>query len=369
MTQVNWSDVDSNTYERMVAVLISTLNPTAERIDGAGGDGGRDIQLRRNGRLDLWELKSHTGRVGESQRRQVKRSLDRAATLNPTSWKLVIPIDPNPAEIGWFDGLRATYPFPLEWLGRMWLDSRMAEHPHLPRYFLHGGADEATQLLLQLRRDETEFAEGIPHVIERVEGWLEKLRKLDPFWNFEVSRSIQGLYTIIPIPKYRGAENDRPIHITVESRSPESEVGRQALQDLQMAIDYGRSTIVAEEFVRTVSVDAPAGLGSSYRGDIAISQASDPLPGLGVTLVVYAPDDTVVASLPLRVTDRTQGLRGTEVTGTDWSGGLTLRMRLGQDTVDLASDFRPGRLSPRQPLFFAGRRISRPARSDSAIAY
>lgn len=95
-------------------------------------------------------------------------------------------------------------------------------------------------------------------------------------------------------------------------------------------------------------------------GDIAIAQGSDPMPGLGVTVVVYAPDDTVVASLPLRVTDRTQGLRGTGVTGTDWSGGLTRRMRMGQDTVELASDFHSS---------LPAGAISRPARSDSAIAH
>jgi hypothetical protein len=50
-------------FEDMVSVLISRLHPIAERIDGAGGDGGRDVQLRSPGRLDLFEIKSFTGRL------------------------------------------------------------------------------------------------------------------------------------------------------------------------------------------------------------------------------------------------------------------------------------------------------------------
>ena len=36
--RVRWSEVDRDTYEDMVAVLISRLNPTAQRIDGSGAE-------------------------------------------------------------------------------------------------------------------------------------------------------------------------------------------------------------------------------------------------------------------------------------------------------------------------------------------
>jgi hypothetical protein len=57
MTPVPWeTDHVRAVYEDMVAVLLSTLHPDAERLDGRGGDGGRDVQLRHDGRLDLFEL-------------------------------------------------------------------------------------------------------------------------------------------------------------------------------------------------------------------------------------------------------------------------------------------------------------------------
>jgi len=82
-----------------VSVLLSRLHPDAERIDGIGGDGGRDVQLRTSQRLDLFELKSFTGRLtarSPNRRRQVEESLRTAAGLQPDSWSLVVPIDHNP---------------------------------------------------------------------------------------------------------------------------------------------------------------------------------------------------------------------------------------------------------------------------------
>ena len=115
-------------YEDMVAVLLSTLHPEAERLDGRGGDGGRDIQLRHHGRLDLFELKSFTGRLSKQhgRRRQVEDSLKTAARHNPDSWTLVVPIDHTKDELAWFDRLRSQYPFPLIWRGRTWLDQQVA---------------------------------------------------------------------------------------------------------------------------------------------------------------------------------------------------------------------------------------------------
>jgi hypothetical protein len=339
MTTVNWSEVPSGTYERMVAVLISTLNPDAERIDGAGGDGGRDVQLRGGGRLVLWELKSQSGRVGPTQRRQIERSLERAAKLNPDSWTLAIPIDPTPAELKWFDTLQSRYPFTLKWLGRSWLDGQMAERAYLPRYFVYGGADEATKLLLELRKDEQEFGRGISHVVSRVEGWVKRLRELDPFWDFQISRSTAGAYSITPVPKYRGAERDRPIRISLEGRFPNTDEGRNARDALQMAIEYGRPATIAQAYVQTVEVDAPAVLDGAFDGDVSIAGMPDTTAKPGLVMIVYAPDGSVVSALPLTVSETTHGIAGTELTFVDYSGGLTLRMRATQPNAPLHTDF------------------------------
>src|SRR5688572_14981808 len=99
--RVRWDDLSEtpSVYEDMVAVLLSRIYSTSQRVDGTGGDGGRDVYFGPPHDLSVFELKSFTGRVDDSRRAQIKRSLERATLLNPTIWTLVVPIDPNPTEI------------------------------------------------------------------------------------------------------------------------------------------------------------------------------------------------------------------------------------------------------------------------------
>src|ERR1700734_3676273 len=98
--RVLWSDprISPSVYEDIVAVLISRLHPDAQRVDGSGGDGGRDVLLPLPSGTEIFELKSFTGRVNPSRRLQVKRSLKRAAAHSPSAWHMVVPINPTPAE-------------------------------------------------------------------------------------------------------------------------------------------------------------------------------------------------------------------------------------------------------------------------------
>src|SRR5215472_14907067 len=138
MTQnrINWSDprINPTVYEDMVAVLISRLHPEAQRIDGSGGDGGRDVQLPLPTGLEIFELKSFTGRMTPARRRQVEKSLARAAKHEPKAWHLVVPINHNPDELQWFMRITDPYPFECDWLGLDWLDKHIADHRSLPRY-------------------------------------------------------------------------------------------------------------------------------------------------------------------------------------------------------------------------------------------
>ena len=136
---IRWDELGPQRYEDMVSVLVSRLHPDAQRIDGKGGDGGRDVQVVRgqdSQTTDAFELKSFTGRMTSGRRRQVEHSLKRAATVDPARWSLIVPIDPTPAEDRWFRQLGRSYGFPITWLGRTWLDEKMSAFPDIRRYFL-----------------------------------------------------------------------------------------------------------------------------------------------------------------------------------------------------------------------------------------
>ena len=67
--QIRWEELERQRYEDMVSVLLSRLHPDAQRIDGKGGDGGRDVQIvhgQDGPIMDAFELKSFTGRITPS---------------------------------------------------------------------------------------------------------------------------------------------------------------------------------------------------------------------------------------------------------------------------------------------------------------
>lgn len=134
--RIDWGDVCANPsdFERLVKLLLQRLHPTGEVLDGRGGDGGREFQVRTRDSLTLYEAKSFIGRITErnpKRRAQVERSLVSAAQHQPDTWHLIVPIDHSPDELKWFDGLRTGFPFVDRWLGQTWLEEQLAQHEDL----------------------------------------------------------------------------------------------------------------------------------------------------------------------------------------------------------------------------------------------
>jgi hypothetical protein len=265
MAPVRWETVPQPTYDDMVAVLLSSLHPQAERLDGSGGDGGRDVQIRHDdGRLDLFELKSFTGRVGwkPNRRGQVERSLKKAAQHNPDSWTLIVPIDHNKEELAWFDGLRRRHPFPLVWSGRTWLDRQMATHPAVVRYYLEDGDSQAMRLLRELNREQANLAGGFPDALERLRVLKQRIDEVVPHYWLDIAM-VGDTITMGLRPRYRGAERDHPILINSVFAFPDTPTGEEAAQRLRRALDFGDQVVVEPDYVRDLRVDLPGRLGEA----------------------------------------------------------------------------------------------------------
>jgi hypothetical protein len=278
MAAVQWETVPQQTYDDMVAVLLNTLHPDAERLDGRGGDGGRDIQLRRDGRLDLFELKSFTGRLGKEQgrRAQVERSLKRAAQLDPDSWTLVVPIDHTKGELAWFDGLRGRYGFPLIWRGRTWLDQQMAAHPAIPCYYLEGGDSHVVRVLRELQQEQADLVGGIPDALQRLQVLGQRIDELSPHYRLDIAMSGDTIAMALR-PRYRGAERDHPILFTGTFTFPDTPTGREAEQRLERAFNYGDEVVIEPDNVRDLHVDLAAGWGEEVTNPkIILGPAEDP---------------------------------------------------------------------------------------------
>ncbi|MEU3909148.1 hypothetical protein AB0F20_36030 [Streptomyces goshikiensis] len=112
MVGVPWDELakNPNASEALVTMLVLRLRPRAQEVDGVGGDGGRDLlEYSEVNELINYEVKSFTGRMTQTRRRQVRRSLISSARHQPDHWDLMVPISPNPSELTWFNGLRKSF--------------------------------------------------------------------------------------------------------------------------------------------------------------------------------------------------------------------------------------------------------------------
>lgn len=92
--RVQWESLEPGTYEDMVAVLISRLNPSAQRIDGSGGDGGRDVQVPTDDGLTGYEIKCFA-----EDATWAPPKCGRFVGCGPDSLAWVALIDPTPDEL------------------------------------------------------------------------------------------------------------------------------------------------------------------------------------------------------------------------------------------------------------------------------
>lgn len=328
--RVRWELLDPGTYEDMVSVLLSRLKPGTVRVDGKGGDGGRDCYFDEETGREAFELKSFTGRLKGSRRRQVERSLKRAAEGNPTRWSLVVPIDHTPAELTWFEGLQTQYEFPLLWRGKTWLDSEMASHPDIHRYFVKGAAEEVIERLAELNMEQAALARGVEDAADRLEVIKNRLNEIDPFYSFSISITADGREISLH-PKYAGAERDRPIKGTIKGTFPDTEEGTRARQEFEDAIGFGLGVELPGEFIEAVDLDAPAGFGGRLKPASISIQPTKAEVDVRLVLKITQPSGLILGQLPLDIRERTAGPSGMIMSGSDKSGVFSIKIRMRND--------------------------------------
>lgn len=310
----------------MVACLLSHQKPEVRRIDGSGGDGGRDCQFEDADGLHAYEMKGFPkGRVGKTQRRQVERSLKRVATLSPADWTLITPVDPTPEEWDWFKGLRTKYPFPLEWHGLTWLDLEFAQRPFIADYYLGTTKEKVYDLLRDIHEEQAGLAHGMPDAVARMNALVNLANTLDPHYRFRIESDGKSSKVTV-LPAYAGAEVDRPI--TIEAKflfDLNTEEGRAKEVAFRRALDFGAPVDLPGGFVPGLTLDAPAGLGGSFESpDVSIGPGAPvTTEPLDLVFSVIDPSGTTVADLTLHCIPQTSGTRGTVLAGADRYGYIT----------------------------------------------
>ena len=354
--KIRWEDFEPNRYEEMVAVLLSRLHPDSQRIDGKGGDGGRDVQIVAPGGdrlIHVFELKSFTGRMDPNRRKQVKRSLKRATILKPLRWTLIVPIDPTPKEEEWFSHLNQEYNLETKWQGKTWLDEKMAAHPDIYSYFVENAKDEAMQWLVKLREEQA-MVTSAPDAAGRLQHLYQRLNEIDPYFRYELSTgarpwdsrpkdlvmSVIVKNTQVDVyEKYVDALRDHPITASVKLKlGPGDEILRK---NIQSSVDYGLPVTIPSSAVTNFSVDAPAGLGGSFTDiELTIGSADAELDEpFNLTLNVMK-GDCILSSLLVKVTRRNVGFKGATIGGYDETGWLHVQFTANIINMNMNVKFR-----------------------------
>ncbi|MFC8349583.1 hypothetical protein [Streptomyces sp. NPDC057280] len=328
MSGIDWPD-DPKAFEKGIAVLLSRMHPSIQRIDGAGGDGGRDAQFTSPEGLHVFEMKSFTGRMTDGRRAQVESSLARAARLQPLTWDLIVPIDPTPGELKWFEGLQAQYPFELEWRGATWIETRLTEHPQVRRFYFANALAETEDLLRQLIPERAPIA-NTGEALHRMRSMIDRLAELEPHYRFKLTAGPEGDSSVEMLPAYPGAEQDRPAGFWVAfADTPEAQETARAWE---RALAFGDPVEVPGEHIADLQMNGPAVLGLS---------SGQPNPGMKLRvsghevpadhtaqLLIADEQGRRVAVLGLQMTALRMGTSGSVLSGTDLTGSCECHLRM-----------------------------------------
>lgn len=338
MVSVPWRDLAENpkASEALVTMLVLRLQPRAKEVDGAGGDGGRDLyEYTESNELINYEAKSFTGRMTSSRRDQVRRSLISTARHQPDHWDLLVPISPNPAEMIWFDSLREEFPFVRNWCGLNWLNQQFAKFPDLVRYALQDKADYILDRIAEARAERDTMVNGIPDLTERYRALQLRAQEISPNYSISTETDSNGGTVIRLSPKGENLPDSTAVRftgaVTFRNNDADEEERRNRLED---ALRYGGEVELTSVNLREVTIDAPAELGISgkFVPEILRIKANREtlIPPLSAKLTVRTTSGVPTASLPIEFTQRTTGTGGGTLFGQDLTGFMRVKVRYDQ---------------------------------------
>ncbi|MFJ4790834.1 hypothetical protein [Streptomyces sp. NPDC088794] len=335
MVRVPWDKLAAESpkvSEALVTMLVLQLRERAQAVDGSGGDGGQDLcEHTESGELLIYEAKSFTGRMNQVRRRQVVRSLVSAARHQPDHWDLLVPIDHNPAELRWFEGLREEFPFVRHWRGRSWLDGKFAAHPDLVRYALQESGDYILERIAEARAERDVLLGGLPDYLERASALHVRAQELSPHYAVHTTLGSAGQTIVHLTPKISSPGEQAAIRFVGRIRFPagdEREAERRRLFEETMR--FGGEVELAADNLTGMRLTEPAGLGLeqlSLGGVRITSPRQEVTPPLRGQLVLKRQSGVPLTSMPVTFTEKVTGMEGGTLHGHDVTGVMRVRLR------------------------------------------
>ncbi|MDF3283239.1 hypothetical protein QNM97_10295 [Gordonia sp. L191] len=350
MARVEWTRQSGEDVEAVVAMLLCTEYPNAWRLRPGRGDGGVDVFVPlSDDRVlrDVYQVKKFASNLTNSQKRKIRASFEEllktaeAEQWEISSWSLVLPLDPTPANEAWFDEMTADVDFPCRWVGLNRLDLFAAQNPMVIDYYLRDGKDRLqhqTDLLAGViaRRADRTPGEALQPMDVRSDLMTiyKAINAYDPHYRYELSmtesppdRYEANRAGIVALASY--GSPDGWLLISIFARSLAALEERPITGEYSVKIDEG-SDLDTEyrryhEFGTPVSLprgtvnvrlSLPGGLGvidSDDNVELSISPsetAREEHTETELVVAVLSPDESTLAELEVRLVEHTRGPAG-----------------------------------------------------------
>jgi hypothetical protein len=355
MTRVEWTRLEGNDVEAVVAMFINREHPRSTRITPSKGDGGIDILDRDvdgSGLDVVYQVKRYTGPLTTGQKNEIEGSLKRLKgpqsdkdeikkdprwkDLNVQEWHLVTPWDPSPEAELWLQALGQTYGVNPIWDGLVTVEQLAAKYDDVVDYYLHGGREKITEIYNQVA---ALFAVGqpgegrdVPSVSARVQKALSTLDH-DPHYRYEhrfgegaipplgdrpglvfswmAADEKSGRWTVVDvIARCAASPQERPITVEGHLRLEPGSAAEKAYRDF---LTYG-APFTSPAGAYYGEMDAPGGLGGPLEGaTMSVGSVLDIGDNPQLYLEVLDSDGKVLGGVNLNRVDRSQGTGGVRV--------------------------------------------------------
>lgn len=323
--EVPWGELAQSPakFERLCGALAHRLYPgRVITINGAGGDGGRDAWIEEE--RTVLEFKSFTT-LGDSQRKQIKRSLARAAEHQPLRWILIAPIDPTPSGWAWFEQLRTRYPFELVFRELAWLNEQMAAHPDIARYIAASAQEYVLDLLRELNAEQAALAGGVRDLADRAATLKKRADEASVFWALDFA--VRGDHTVVTVRPKPGAPPDI---VRVELAIPQDDPEAMAVtRTVEQALLYGGPVVVAPQYIARIDSDSLRALNlpeGQVGMVIPVNRMRDGLPLAAILRVRSVDRQPRSPALHITFDAGAIGERGGTLLGRDSTGLVRVRL-------------------------------------------
>lgn len=159
MSPVEWTRRSGEDVAHVIAMLLCSENPSAMQIRPSQGDGGIDVRIPQlDGSVEIVQVKKFATNLTAGQKRQIKNSFAkiraRAADedWSVSGWRLMLPLDPTPQNLTWFETVTDGAPFECSWWGLTHVDALAAKYPYVIDYYLHSGKERLSEAVAAMMR-------------------------------------------------------------------------------------------------------------------------------------------------------------------------------------------------------------------------